>query len=562
MKPTELHRAAKVAELPPDPWFESCEKAVPRRRPASQTVPGLTILDSLNAAAQLFPLLGLEDYVGCVTAEMRRRPVPHLFRTEEVQALTRLYASWAPDIISRVKAKLRYPVQSYNKTSRLGYPYFTVPISKMQVLLPHFEKFVAGDLSGFDDAFITYNVRLQPEPRSKVRDFMFISSDGEIYSAKADEAARTYTYHSKQTGESALVVTARTRLVFNLPILNLYKQILDTAWHHAQLEYPAFGHNMFSPGDQPKPFGFVLAFDVKHFERHTAEVCRLRAQEIGGQYAEIGAMLSRTPFMSPSDNWKRYYLIWPNRDEGWSEQYASGDSAVAPAQKDVFWAIYAEFAVKHLNVPRNLALSWVAQGGDHRLGIANYGDDNLIWGQRAVVLACFEFVGQYLHVEEELPTKFLGMLFNSDAHNSGSESEPQSLHSTGSRSLRFRLPLTSYLLKSYLNERRPGSAFRPYPYFGWVKKREAYSQLGDAEACASLFAKEDEVISRYGLTWDMIKKRAAEEAALSVSEVMRNKPFILGKDYQLTDEEKVAAGLAEPLPHDLTRRCFDRLIGR
>lgn len=490
------------------------------RRGAQLVVPGLTWKDYIAVKDHLFGRFGLGEYQGCLSGEMSSRPVPHVFKTADVAKLTALFLKRAPAIYARLVPLLKPPTQTLNKSSRLGWPWFDHPENKKARLAYDFAELgtkpVAELLNG---AYIISNVRLQPEPRSKERDMLFVDSEGRVYEQKVDGRFRTKDV-GKDLGPHTM---ARTRLVFNLPVFNLYKQVLDTAMHNVLLSYPVFHHDMFSEGGVLPVEGDTFALDVKHFERHTAEIVRARARILGGLYGEIVAAFTDLPFLCPADNWKNHWLLWPDRAAGYSDQFASGDSAVAPVQKELFLALYMEFAEQVLHISPSMSMDWVLQGGDHRIRIRNYGDDNFWSGDKHVMQACFDFLAGYLHVEEEDPEKFLGFIW------------------TGTK---FRLGVSSYLIKTYLNERKPGPPFRPYPYFGWVEKRRVYERYGVPEISSSVYEAENHALRVCGLDWnDVLTEAHAESLKLgSKTTAMRHPLWLQGKDYHLSAEEKVATG--------------------
>jgi hypothetical protein len=235
-------------------------------------------------------------------------------------------------------------------------------------------------------------------------------------------------------------------------------------------------------------------------------------------------------------------MLWPDRAGGWSDQFASGDSSVAPVQKEVFVALYQEFAETHLRIPASQSLAWVLQGGDARLTIRNYGDDNSLSGDQQVLSACFDFLRGYLEVEEEQPPKFLGFLWTDN---------------------RWRLGVESYLSKTYLNERKPGPPFRRFPYFGWTEKRKVYAEYGVAELEGAIFPRENLELEAAGLPWSKVQVKAAEEAFKAMGEngALISPSWLLDKDYLMTAEEKIESGLYEGMFPGETAPMIMHLLG-
>lgn len=522
----------------PFPDQKLAREIVNKRRGASLSVPGLSWRGQDYAQEALFKKFsshGLEHYLGCITAEMYSRPVPHVFPEKETEAITALFSKWAPLIYDRILSEIKPPVATLNKTSRLGWPVFKSPLSKRAAVTPHFDRLMHDDLGYYKDSFIIQNVRLQPEPVEKKREFLFVKAAGEVYSRTVDRAARTI---KRPGGERTC---SRTRLVFNLPIPNLFTQVLDSAIHNALLKYPVFHHDMYSR-TMTRFTGHTLFFDVKHMERATARCVRVRSQIIGGMYGQIGELFADIPFLCPSDDWKSFQLLWVDRDRGWSDQFASGYSPVAPAQKEIFWALYAEFASHRFGMDSQTALNWVLAGGDDKLRILNYGDDNALGGDPEVMNALFEFMKQYLHVEIEEPPKFLGFLHTLNG---------------------WKLGVQSYLLKTYLNERMPGSNFRKFPFWGWVLKRKTYREYGVDELFKEVFPEEDAILARIGLPWTTIQEEAVIEAARAQEySGMANSAFVHEKDYLLTPEEKIATGLFEGFEPVETAPMIKKLLDK
>jgi hypothetical protein len=503
----------------------------PRRGP-NLSVPNLELKAGVTLSDYMMRKNDLGDFTNCITAEMSSRPVPHVFKRAETVALTELYKIWAPYIFAKVFRELKAPVQTYNKVSRLGWPEFTNPENKQDVLSSFFSQIAADGVQNYTKAFIILNVRLQAEPKKKKRTFMFVDSLGRSYEKEVSEEDRLVKV--KDVGTR---VSSRTRVIFNMPLPNLFKQVLDTAIHNVFLRYPAFHHDMFNKRLLPVK-GKHICLDVKHFERFTADAVRARGAMLGGLYADINGIFERIPFVCPTDDWTKFMYLYPNREAGYSDQFSSGDSAVAPAQKEVFTALYAEYFHVTRRLARSEAVNLVFQGGDEKLTIRNYGDDNSISGDASELAAVFRFLQEYLHVEEEQPPKFLGFVWT--------------------EALGWRLPIDSYLLKTYLNERRPYSNFRKYPNLGWVEKRKIFSSLGHPALAERIFGEEDKALRTWGLPWTDIMWRAEVERRKAAAGEL-NPNFVLGKDYAMTAEEKLATGEFIGLTPDRTRTMIKQL---
>jgi hypothetical protein len=320
---------------------------------------------------------------------------------------------------------------------------------------------------------------------------------------------------------------------------NLYKQVLDTATHNVLLKYPAFHHDMFVKGTLPV-VGEHICFDVKSFERYTAEAVRARSRFMGGLYAQIGSLFERLPFATQVKD--DVYFIKPARDKGWVDQFASGDSAVAPVQKEIFTALYASFVKEAFGYNDDAAIQFVWTGGDARLTIRNYGDDNSISGDGHVLRDCLAHMNRYLQAEPEDPPKFLGFVWNDGLH-------------------KWELPVSSYLLKTWLNERRPYSRFRRYPNLGWHLKREVFRKYGNITIKDKIYDREDRLLEQAGLPWTKVLERAsAEQESATALKLAETPSQALGREYEMTTEMKIASGEFFGIGVDRTLPMLRRLI--
>lgn len=511
-----------VSPPPPD-WRE----VINRRRGPSPSVPLLPFAKSLTLLDELFARHGLEDEVGSVTAEMRKRPIPHVFPLDKVRPLIDLCRSWYPLIMARALPAIKPPLQALNATSRLGWPEFKHTLDKRGDVLKFFGELQNGVEARLRGCYTIMNVRLQDEPKQKERDFLFIDKKGRVYEQTITAQDRMI---SMRSGTQRMA--SRTRLVFNLAIANLVKQALDTAIHKYWLTFPLFGHNLYANSGREEIPGTAVAFDVKHFERHTAAVCRLRAEIIGGNYGLCAITMMDAPFLVPNDEWNGAFLIRVRRDLGWSEQFASGSSEVAPAQKEIMLILFSEFFHRTRGLTREAAIELALAGGPPDLRIKNYGDDNCMFGDKQSALQLLSFLQGYLDAEEEIPPKFLGF------ERSTTEQ-------------RWILPLASYLRKTYLNERRPGSNFRPYPCFGWIKKRSVYGEYGPKNMAATFYPEEDEALAAHGLPWSAVIQQASVEEQIIEKGGTRlgleRLSWMLDKYHLLSEEDKLATGLFQGL---------------
>jgi len=512
------------------------DKVIPKRRGPTASVPGLSLAEGLLMGDDIMARFDLTEYQRHVTAEMRSRPIPHVFRTEELKPLNDLFTEYYPHVMAWIIPQLRAPYITFNKVSKVGYPGFFIPPNKQDYVSMFMPSVLAGDLDLFKEGFITMNVRLQVDQASKERDFMFCG-DREIY-------LRTITYKDKlMKTPVGLRAASRTRLVFNYPVYNLIKQVLDSAIGDVFNRWPAFHHNMFG-GDLLPVKGHHVCLDIKHFERHTATCNRIRAKMWGGVYGMCSDVSSSLPFAVPTDDWKGARFLHVNREEGWSDQYGSGDSAVAPSQKEIMMCVYVSFFEQELGYTRAEAIKQVALGGDHRLTIRNFGDDNSIDGDKAVVLAFMDYASQFLHVEEETPPKFLGFVWYDG--------------------MGWKLPISSYVTKTYLNERRPGSNFRKYPFLGWLERRAIFSKLGHPMS-SQVIETENQELTKLGLPWSRVLDIAEKERrdAFLAKETGAVDPLVLqDKEYLMTPLQRVSTGNYTGLGPDSTHRILTQLVSK
>lgn len=467
---------------------------------------------------RMFAEYGLESYSDCVMGEMRMRPIPHMFEASKVEALRSLYERRAPALFDRMMREITPPTQAINKLSKLGWPWLRHYESKKQILLPALQRFYETSAEeSFGEGWIQVGIRLQPEELEKERIIMVVTDEGAIEERKITSKERALTVNDTP------MFGARTRVIESPPSVgNQACQPLDTAIHNWFIDnHGGFSHDLNTPGGVRIPHGFVLMLDMKNFDRFTGPCWRARADIIGGRYLDVVSVFKNLPFLVPSESWKKVFFIWPDYGSGYELQFGSGISAVAPIQKEIFFCIYQEFAETALGVGSSSSANWVLAGGDARFGFLNYGDDNAVFGDKAAVLEFQHFISKYLEAVPEEPPKFLGFLWKDGA---------------------FKLGTSSYLLKTWLNERAPFTHFRKYPMHGWVEKRRTYLQKGVPEF-DRLFALEDSLLAESSMTWQDVMSRAQVEASTMARSFRSTRVRSLlaeEKEYQLTAEEKLS----------------------
>lgn len=509
-------------------WY----RLVPRRRSGDYSLPltrdrVLSIDAEFSIGDELLTKFGLSEYVGGSNAESPSRPIPSVFRASETDAVTNVVVPRLPDLFRWLAPQVRAPWQSFTEQSRLGPPYYKPYDDKRWVLSADatglLTSYLGQDYSILNNFATGIGQRIQAEDISKERSFAFMNSAGVPYQAtvnRKDMKVNVWN-HPRHPG--------RQRNVFNQGCFNLLNQVVDSAFNDVYGKHPAFHHDVARAGSMVK--GPVLAFDVSHMERLTARIVFERAAVIGGTYNGFQQYMKLMPYLVPADDWSRAFFIWVNYQDGWMAQFGSGNSAVSPSQKDIFMVLYSIFAEEQLGISRAVSFDWVAAGGDERLRIFNFGDDNFLFapnGDKKVLEDVYSFMEQYLTIKVEDPPKFLGLEYD------GKE---------------FRLTVASYLLKTYQNERGPVPPFRRFPNMGWIEKRKLYSVIGYPVIAGSVIPEEDRLLKANGAPWVHVLSKAIEERdALNRENALKQSYFtsaayLLGKaDYLIDHETKVKVG--------------------
>lgn len=96
--------------------------------------------------------------------------------------------------------------------------------------------------------------------------------------------------------------------------------------------------------------------------------------------------------------------------------------------------------------------------GNSKFGIMNMSDDTILLGGESLVNKVFSHLKEIMDVEKEEGTAFLGDLFYKDV----------------SKKLKAAHSMESYVTNWYVPERSINSAFRPYPMFGAVDRRQIF----------------------------------------------------------------------------------------
>lgn len=520
----------------PRPWRSVTRHArreplysiVPRRRVPVNPVPNLSWKQAQFVKEQVFAAQRLEAYKKVCTAEMRRRPHPHVTEdNERLRSYADVYRRRAPGIFKRLKRNFRPCIQTYNAMSKLGWPHFSSGRGKADLVRTAFEEArQAGFSKWCSKCFTTCNVRLQPEPEDKERTFQFITTDGLSY----EEAVRPSTelITVKELGDVELYAS-RTRLVFNRPVLNLWCQIVDTVINNALGECGAVDHNMYGSNPGRNLRRFVKLVDVKHMERFTAAITPVRRAIIGGMYEEANVAMDAGGYMVPSDDWTHYMRV---RDltPGLVIQFGSGDSSVAPSQKEGVLSVLIEAHVVLFGMDPEAATDAVLSGSTPYMAIMNFGDDN-VWSSNSEehLDAIVAFCGKFMDVEADDDGTFLGFSYTRGE---------------------FKLRAKSYCLKTYLNERPPLPPFRNCPNLGWIEKRKVYLKFGDPAEMQELYRLEDQLLKNAGSSWDEVERMARIErkAIADMPPEMALPNALFGKEYLLTEEQKMQLGTYDGIP--------------
>lgn len=488
---------------------------VPPRRPVVAPLPRLSLAAARRVMRELLAHLGVQGYDDVVPGEMKSRPAPHLVDVPPTaSALREAYKEVLPIMYSQLD--LSYPLQTYNKVSRMGWPFFYRSPEKARFVESAFADFKRQGVATLRGCYTVMNVRLQPEPADKTRSFQFISEGGESYESQVGPSERTLSLSDGTKG-----LSQRTRLVFVYPVFNLVAQIADTMFNNALTATPVCKHNMFALGNASDVLPYYVAFDVKHMERNTAIIASVRTQMIGGAYQVLHEAMEEGGYLQPQDDWQACYGL-KGPPNGMLVQYGSGHSAVSVSQKEMVLTIVVRWHVEVHNMTLAEAVRVVLSNTSPYIRLKNYGDDNFVSSHEAKHLdSLLAFLSTYLPIEVDPTHTFLGQSYDGK---------------------RFTLRPLSYVLRTYLSERAPGGAFRKLPWLGWKLRREAYLFYGDARKMTTLFDLEDRLLEEEGYAYDEIERRAAEESEGAPVDAVSNVGYTLlfGKDYLLTSEEKLA----------------------
>ena len=182
---------------------------------------------------------------------------------------------------------------------------------------------------------------------------------------------------------------------------------------------------------------------------------------------------------------------------------------------------YTAFVMQEYKVSKREAAEMVIDQRIPDLKIMNYGDDNVIYSENPKVLSrCVEHMNKFMPIEEEIPPSFLGYTYPP-----------------------FQLKASSYILNEWESERAPLTRFRPYPFFGMVERDKVYMEQTVTNEVRDIMLYKQDLIDKFGYSRDLIVRAAKrEEADLALKNTLeKNKNALLGKNYLITDEEKLAS---------------------
>jgi len=454
---------------------------------------------------------GLEKYVGCTSFEMDRRPLMSIRPPSSSQRLIEICKKWFPLIMGRIKMEARYPrVFTLDKRSKLGSPFRKRFDNKLEVVTPIFNLALKGDYTLVEqDGCALQGVRLQPEARSKEREYVFATSSGDTYVDKVGERERT-------DGNGR--IASRTRAIVNPSAFNLAKQPPDNIIHHTLLRWPSCKPDYSIMRGQGFRAESLLALDWKNFDHQAGYMAPMYAECVGGEYEVLTKLIWAQPVLCRMDGWRKVCFVRALLN--YIMQFWSGDSSVAPYGKKVALSTFAEFIHTMMGKRIEDTLDAVRAGSCGDFNFRDYGDDMIVFGSKHWVHMFVNWLFSFVIGDVEDPAKFLGDVILRCADGVW----------------RSTLDWESYLTNWYLAERKPGSIFRPKPAFGWVSRRVDYTRYGPPHM-QKIFDAEDRCLARAGIDVKMLHAMAAEEAKDLRNETV---PYRLRteKAWMLSDEEK------------------------
>lgn len=177
----------------------------------------------------------------------------------------------------------------------------------------------------------------------------------------------------------------------------------------------------------------------------------------------------------------------------------------------------------------------------------SYGDDQLWLGDPVTLKIYYQIVSEFLMLEIQNKTKFLGFEYI--------------------KGLGLKLTWNNYLKTTLFPEHDFGSNFRKYPAVSLYFKDLDYIRLSNitAEDLRNFwnkvknltgFDKDNFILQNFGKEVEEIKANAIKRKVMLADLFSYNPIF---KQYLLTKEEKIAAGLAAAVPYQILEKAFKYL---
>lgn len=536
METTLITDGYRIEKELADPLF----KTLYRKRTPFSPIPNVNLSDYMDATADIEDQLAPQGYEKMLTSEPIWRPVPHIVKlNDKLSRCLHLYEQHITTFWSYISSKINFSEQTVERRSRVGAPYYSFfrdedeKRNLVMDMVDRLDFYMAANHPTVTATIL--NVRLQPEIRSKKRIYQFINE----YDQHVEIKTEPEVFRSIE--EYPGYLSSRVRLVFNYHCLNLRNQLVDSTLHDAYLTYRGFHHDMTAfPYDTLNNKEFQSEEeDISHYERILGALVLPRAKRIGGTYQEITELLMSHPFVVKSTD-SRILVI--RKQPHQLLQLGSGLSCVATLGKEFNAILFSAAYASVVGVPFIKALDAVLNHTDPDLIIAQFGDDSKViyrMNNRGVDLKTKirQFRAEFIDAELEDPPKFLGykkLNVKQETIN--------------------RLSCQSAYLNFFLNERQPGSAFRPYPSYGYFLRRLAYKTYGEPDI-SSYLSRELDLLDRHQWLDPMRRHAIREKSRVNMTSFPVN--FVLGKEYLLTKDEKIRLNLGTVIPKEYVSKVYN-----
>jgi len=486
-----------------------------------------------------------EGYARCWTGEPFRRPIPFVSTDDKPKRLAEIFRRNIKPILKRIMRDFAPVVQPINRISKLGWPVNRNPPTKDELnanptaaqkidYVQHFFREIhSGNLNSFAGACTLLSGRLQYEPPGKKREYLFIKSDGQIYTDEFNASDRVIDV--PDLGER---IGSRYRLVFNPPITNLYCQCFDSALHRCIMRHALCFANMYT-GQAWSSETHWHSFDCSHYERVLGTLAPIYASAVGGLYEQLVTWMIGLPLIVQSDDRKKVFKITPRFREGVYPQFGSGLCCVATLGKLAGISAETEYFERTLGISTEDAIEVTLSGQGLGMTRMMYGDDNCVAGPTDQVENYFSFLETVFDISRDEHPTYLGFAWNKQVG-------------------RFQLGADKYVLKMYLRER--SFDWTDYPYFAWVERRKIFAKHGHPDIIEKVIPQEDADLLAFDLPWAQVVHKAAEEAAYIRERGDALSKQLTDKEYLLSPEEYISLGLAWGIPVSETTQIIDNLI--